>query len=134
MARIIIADDDELIVETVRCALEARGHVVGALPDGARVKRVVETKRPDVVILDCAMPHVSGVEALRQIRNSARTYSTPVLMLTARRSASDEEIAIRAGADDYLRKPFCPDQLVACVEALLDHRSRASPPPAAASG
>ena len=120
MALILIADDDELVIEVVREALSARGHVVGALPDGARVKAGVELTRPDLVILDCSMPELPGVEALRQIRSSSVCYATPVLMLTGRRSKADEEIALRTGADDYLRKPFDPDQLVARVESLLE--------------
>ncbi len=70
------------------------------------------------------MPELSGIEVLRQIRASVRAYATPVLMLTGRRSQADEEIAVRAGADDYLRKPFDPDQLVARVEALLESNAR----------
>lgn len=124
MARIIIADDDELVVEIVRTALEARGHIVGALSDGKPLKSVVEFKQPDLVILDCAMPEMPGVEALREIRTSKTAFATPVLMLTGRRSGPDEEIARRAGADDYLRKPFDPDQLVARVEALLALNAR----------
>jgi DNA-binding response OmpR family regulator len=124
MALILIAEDDELVVEAVRAALEPRGHIVGAVGTGMPVKRVVELKRPDLVILDCAMPELSGIEALREIRSSHSGYGTPVLMLTGRRSMADEEIAYRAGADDYLRKPFDPDQLVARVEGLLAARQR----------
>ena len=135
MALILLADDDELVVDVVRAALGARGHVVGALDDGLSVIAVVELKRPALVILDCAMPEVSGIEALRQIRTSASCYDTPVLMLTGRRSDADEEIAMRAGADDYLRKPFDCDQLVARVETLLEardaKRALAAPPPRA---
>jgi len=119
MALILIADDDELVVDYVRELLSSRGHVVGALNDGTPVKNVVELKRPDLVILDCSMPGLPGVEALRQIRTSQSCYATPVLMLTGRRSKADEDIAFRAGADDYLRKPFDPDQLIMRVEALL---------------
>jgi DNA-binding response OmpR family regulator len=121
MALILIADDDELVVEVVQTALSARGHAVGAVEDGIRVLDVVEAKRPALVILDCMMAEVSGIEALRQIRSSKSCYATPVLMLTARCSDSDEEIAMRHGADDYLRKPFSPDQLVARVERLIEH-------------
>ncbi len=78
-----------------------------------------EAKRPDLVILDCAMPALGGIEALRQIRLLSGQSSTPVLMLTARRSSMDETIAIRAGANDYLRKPFSPTQLLVRVELLL---------------
>ena len=119
MPLVIVADDDALVVEIVRTALESRGHVVGGLPDGKAVKNVVELKRPEVVILDCAMDEVSGISALKEIRASEFTFDTQVLMLTARRSQADEEIAICAGADDYLRKPFHPDELVARVEALI---------------
>jgi DNA-binding response OmpR family regulator len=116
---VIIADDDDLVVEIVRSTLERRGHVVGVLSDGREVKSVVELKRPDVVILDCSMDDVSGIIALRQIRASVKAFTTPVLMLTARRGAVDEDIAFAAGADDYLRKPFDPDELVVRVEALI---------------
>lgn len=120
MPFVIIADDDELVVDIVRSALEKRGHVVGGLGDGKLVRNVVELKQPDVVILDCAMAQVSGIAALKDIRASESAYATPVLMLTARCSAVDEGIAWAAGADDYLRKPFDPDELVARVEALVE--------------
>ena len=120
MALIIIADDDELVVELVRLALQAEGHVVGALPDGMTVQKVVELKQPDLVILDCSMPNRSGLDALLDIRKSPTAYRTRVLMLTARQGRTDDDLAIRAGANDYLRKPFDHDQLVARVAALLD--------------
>jgi len=124
MALILIADDDELVVDLVRSALNERGHVVGALNDGTSVRQVVELKRPDLVILDCSMPELPGVEALRQIRSSPSGYRTPVLMLTGRTSKADEEIAFRTGADDYIRKPFDMDQLIARVEVLLEESQR----------
>jgi DNA-binding response OmpR family regulator len=120
MPFVIIADDDALVVEIVRASLEARGHIVGGLSDGKPVSTIVELKRPDVVILDCTMEQVSGIVALRQIRASATAFATPVLMLTARCGTADEEIAWQAGADDYLRKPFDPEELVMRVEALID--------------
>lgn len=124
MARILVADDDEQAIEVVRAALEECGHIVGALNDGVGVKNVVEFKRPDLVILDCSMPSMSGVDALREIRNSVTAFDTPVLMLTARQSDSDEQIAMYAGADDYLRKPINPQRLVNRVEALLERKRR----------
>jgi DNA-binding response OmpR family regulator len=119
MALILIADDDELVIELVRAALGAHGHIVGAVDDGTPVANIVEFKRPALVILDCNMPELSGIEALREIRVLPIAHATPVLMLTARCGHFDEEIAIRAGANDYLRKPFDPDQLVSRVETLL---------------
>ena len=119
MPLVIVADDDDLVVDIVRAAFEARGHVVGALSDGKSVNEVVQLKHPDVVILDCAMADVPGIVALKEIRASKNGYGTPVLMLTARCGAADEEIAWAAGADDYLHKPFDPDELVVRVEALM---------------
>lgn len=129
MALILIADDDELVVELVREALGAHGHIVGAVDDGMPVVGIVEFKRPALVILDCNMPELSGIEALRQIRISRTAYLTPVLMLTGCIGETDEEIAMRAGANDYLRKPFDPDQLVSRVETLLRRAELQSRPP-----
>jgi DNA-binding response OmpR family regulator len=132
MALILIADDDELVIEVVRAALGARGHIVGAVDDGMQVASIVDFKQPALVILDCNMPELSGIGALRQIRLSRTSFATPVLMLTACCGEADEEIAMRAGASDYLRKPFDPDQLVSRVETLLQRaemRNRPVPPP-----
>jgi len=132
MALILIADDDELVVDIVRAALDARGHIVGAVDDGMLVAGIVAFKRPALVILDCNMPELSGIAALMQIRQLLTAFATPVLMLTGCRGAVDEDVAMRAGADDYLRKPFDPDQLVSRVESLLmrtQQRQAIAPPP-----
>lgn len=125
MHRIIFADDDELLREVVVATLSAAGHVVGVVPDGEAAVRAVLLKRPDLVILDVMMPGLGGVEAVQQIRGSAVGYEIPILMLSARGHEADVQIALRAGADDYLKKPFDPDQLVARVEVLLAERRRA---------
>lgn len=127
MALILVADDDELVVELVRETLERQGHVVGAVDDGFRVAGIVEFKQPALVILDCMMPKLPGVEALRQIRSLKVNFATPVLMLTARRNRADEQIAFHAGADDYLLKPFDPDQLLFRVEHLLARAAERRP-------
>ena len=119
MALILIADDDELIVEMVAEALRPRGHVVETLYDGTQVLDIVESKRPDLVVLDCAMPTMGGNEVLRKIRGSTSGFDTPVLMLTGRRGDADEAIALRAGATEYMRKPFNLAKLVDRVECLI---------------
>jgi DNA-binding response OmpR family regulator len=119
MAFIIIADDDALAVDIIRGTLERGGHVVGALQDGENVGYVVDLKRPDLVILDCAMPCKSGNDAVRDIRASCLSYDTPVLMLTSLHHKRDEEISMRAGADEYMRKPFDPDRLLGVVDVML---------------
>jgi DNA-binding response OmpR family regulator len=119
MALILVADDDAMVCDVVRHTLSAQGHVVGSVCNGAEAIRVVEAKQPALVILDCSMPVLGGVDALRRIKTSGASCRTPVLMLTARRSGGDEEIALRAGADDYLRKPFDPADLLVRVQSLL---------------
>jgi DNA-binding response OmpR family regulator len=119
MALILIVDDDELVLEIVAEALRTAGHTVGTLDDGQHVIDIVHLKRPALVILDCCMPTLSGIEALRQIRVSPSCFDTPVMMLTARQSQADELIAIRAGANSYMRKPFEPSRLVARTDTLL---------------
>jgi two-component system phosphate regulon response regulator PhoB len=120
MASILLADDDELVGDVVQAALAEIGHFVTVVGNGAEAVRVTALKSPDLVILDCSMPEMNGVEALMRIRSSASGYNIPVLMLTARRNPMDVEIAMRAGASRYLKKPFHPDQLMCVVEDMLE--------------
>lgn len=124
MARIIIADDDEVIGEIARDALLASGHGAGLVTDGAEALRVVKARRPDLLILDCNMPGMSGVLVLRELRNTPALCDLPVMMLTGRRSAQDVDLAMFAGADAYVKKPFDPEELVFKVEELLASRQK----------
>lgn len=117
---IVVADDEELIVDLVCAALEPLGCLLETLNDGFEVIDVVTSIRPDLVILDCSMPGLSGVDVVRQIRASDDCFRIPILMLTGRRAAADEAIAKRAGANYYMRKPFDPVDLLARVEFILD--------------
>ena len=119
MARIIMAEDDEIVAEIARDALIAAGHGIGILDNGADALRVIRARRPELVILDCNMPELSGLLVLRQMRDSIDLCDTPVLILTGRQSDRDEEIARYEGADDFMKKPFDPDELVFRVEELL---------------
>jgi len=120
MARIIIADDDEIMGEIARDALIAAGHGAGLVADGVEALRVVKARRPDLLILDCNMPKMSGVLVLRELRNSPELYDLPVMMLTGRRSTQDVDLAMFAGADAYMKKPFDLDELVFKVDELLE--------------
>lgn len=122
MARIIIAEDDEIVSEVVREALTKAGHVVGVVDNGADAVKAIKVKQPDLVILDCNMPELSGLMVLREIRTALAVYDTPVLVLTGRQSARDVELAFNQGADDYMKKPFDPEELVFRVEDLLENR------------
>lgn len=122
MARIIVAEDDGIVAELVRDALMAAGHGVGVLPDGQEALRVIRARLPDLVILDCNMPELSGLLVLREMRGSPRLAHIPVLILTGRRSEKDVTLAMYEGADDYMKKPFDADELVFRVEELLGAR------------
>lgn len=119
MARIIIADDDEIVGEIVRDALIAGGHAAALLPNGKEALKVIRARNPDLVVLDCNMPELSGLLVLREMRNSVDLCDTPVLMLTGRQSERDVELAMYEGANDYMKKPFDPDELLFRVDELL---------------
>jgi DNA-binding response OmpR family regulator len=127
VARIIIADDDEIVGEIARDALVTHGHGAGLVKDGHEALRVVKAKKPDLLVLDCNMPGLSGVLVLRELRNTPALCDLPVLMLTGRRSVQDVELAMFAGADDYMKKPFDPDELVFRVDQLLAKHTAARP-------
>ncbi|HEX3423663.1 MAG TPA: response regulator transcription factor [Sphingomicrobium sp.] len=122
MARIIVAEDDAIVSDIVREALTNAGHVVGVVDNGVDALRAIQLKKPDLVILDCTMPELSGLIVLREMRTSTTLYDTPALVLTGRQSARDVELAYNQGADDYMKKPFDPDELVFRVEELLEKR------------
>ena len=122
MARIIMADDDEIVAEIAIEALNAAGHAVGLLADGKDMMKLIRARKPDLVILDCNMPEKSGILVLREMRNTTEFYDTPVLMLTGRRGERDVELAMYEGANDYMKKPFDPDELVFRVDELLEKR------------
>jgi DNA-binding response OmpR family regulator len=112
---ILVADDDERIINFLNVRLKSAGYDVYTAANGIQAVDSVRAKNPDLVILDMVMPQMDGLEAMREIR----TFSaTPIIMLTAR-SADDEKIrGLRLGADDYISKPFNPDELVARIEAV----------------
>ncbi len=120
MARIIYAEDDDIMGEVVRDALASAGHVVGVVEDGKSALQAISIKLPALVILDCSIPELSGIEVLRSIRLNRDFYDTPVLMLTARNSQRDVDLAAYAGADAYIKKPFDTDYLIFLAESLLN--------------
>ena len=124
MGRIILADDDELIASLVYDAFLRAGHAVGWLQDGRSALELVKQRRPDLLILDCNMPEMSGIMVLRELRGSADLCDLPVLMLTGRQSSADEDILRYEGANDYLRKPFDAAILVGRAEALMSGQYR----------
>ena len=127
VARIIIADDDEIVGQIACDALMSGGHVAGIVADGEEALKVIRHKRPDLVVLDCNMPGMNGLLVLRELRNAAEFREMPVLVLTGRTSDRDAELARFAGADDYMKKPFDPEELLFRVDELLAARKKNAP-------
>ncbi len=124
MARIILAEDDELIGQIVVDRFFEAGHAVGWLKDGKEALDAMLFRAPDLAILDQNMPTMSGNLVLRQMRSSEELVMVPVLMLTAVAGESDQKIAYYDGADDYVTKPFDPDHLLLRAENLLEGKIR----------
>ena len=123
MAHILIADDDELIAELASTTLIDAGHACGWVTSGESAWKLLDRKRPDMVLLDQDMPGMSGTTLLRQLRQSPKFYDLAVVMFTAMSGAQDESQAMYAGAQGYVRKPFRPSSLIAEVQRVLSKRS-----------
>lgn len=124
MALFLLADDDDIVGELVRETFAEYGHAVGVVTNGRDALRAMRAKRPDLVIMDCNMPELSGLLALREMRQSPDLYTLPVLMLTARQGRTDEELAMHEGANGYMKKPFDPHTLVFRAEEMLGNGGR----------
>ncbi|WP_379920918.1 PleD family two-component system response regulator [Erythrobacter sp. R86502] len=122
MARILIADDDELIAELASEVLIDAGHACGWVTSASAAWNCVHRKRPDILMLDQSMPGESGMTLLRRLRRSPILYDLPVIMFTAMSGEQDAFQAIYAGAQDFLTKPFEPHDLKRRVSRLLKLR------------
>ena len=118
MATVLVVDDEPAIRAFVREALQQAGHRVLEATDGASALRLAEAGRPDLALLDIALPQVSGIDVCRRLRERAATARTPVLFLTGLPDQGAVE-AVAAGAQGYLAKPFSPDQLISQVDDAL---------------
>jgi DNA-binding response OmpR family regulator len=117
--KILVCDDDPLLVDLLQYRLESRGYEVLVAEDGGKALRRLQETRPDAILLDAMMPVIDGYEVLRKIREDASLADIPVIMLTARKQEQDIVTALELGANDYLVKPFIPEELVARLARLL---------------
>ena len=121
---VMVVDDEPAIVRLVRAKLQADGYAVITASRGEEALDLLEDDRPDLVVLDLMMPGMDGFETLRRIREIGQI---PVMMLTARAGDADKVRGLQGGADDYLTKPFNPDELSARVAAILRRTAGAAP-------
>lgn len=116
MKTVLVVDDEPKIVQIARDFLERGGFAVLTASDGSSALSLVRTARPDLIVLDLALPGVDGLDVTRALRKDS---DVPIIMLTARADEADRLIGLELGADDYIVKPFSPKELVARVRAVL---------------
>jgi two-component system phosphate regulon response regulator PhoB len=117
--RVLIVEDEAALVTLLRYNLEREGFLVSEATDGEEALLRVKEERPDLVILDWMLPHLSGIEVCRRLRRGPETRSLPIIMLTARGEETDRVRGLDCGADDYVTKPFSANELVARMRAVL---------------
>jgi len=124
---ILVVDDEHDISALVAYHLARDGYRVRTAADGEEALRAIEREPPDLVVLDLMLPGMTGLEILTELRRRKETCDLPVILLTARGEERDRVDGLRTGADDYISKPFSPQELVLRVGAVLK-RVRQSPP------
>ena len=126
--RVLLAEDEANIVESLTFLLERADFEVAVETDGRRALDAITADMPDVLILDVMLPSLDGYEILRAVRANRQAATLPVLMLTTRGQREDRKMAIDCGADMFIAKPFANTELAAAVKALADGRPARLPP------
>ena len=119
---ILAVDDEPGILRLLKLELASQGFRVVTAADGDEALRIAEEQRPDILLLDIMMPDMTGYEVMRKVREQS---PAPVILVTARDSDTDKVRGLELGADDYLVKPFSPDELAARIRAVLRRSSGA---------
>ena len=117
--RILVVDDEPDITALVAYHLARAGYRVSTAATGAEALKAAREERPDLVVLDLMLPGVSGYDVLAEMRSREETRDVGVILLTARREEADRIRGLSLGADDYLTKPFSPQELILRVAAVL---------------
>lgn len=116
---VVAVDDDPDLRELMAVQLARGGYEVASAPDGPSAIALIQRRPPDAVVLDVAMPGMSGVEVCRQLRSIEATVAVPIIMLTARTQVNFEMEGRMAGADAYLAKPYSARTLLSSIEDLM---------------
>ncbi|HSL00546.1 MAG TPA: response regulator [Rubrobacteraceae bacterium] len=117
---ILVADDDRIVRRIVTAKLSGLGFEVTEAEDGQEALEILNNgETPDLLITDSLMPRMSGLELVRSIRGNAEMAALPVIMLTSRGGEQDVIEGLETGLDDYVTKPFSPDELAARVRTVL---------------
>ena len=122
--RVLIVEDDPDIADLVARYLGKAGFATEVMSSGREALKAITGRPPDLLILDLMLPQVDGLEVCRAVRANDKTAAIPIIMLTARAEESDRIVGLELGADDYVSKPFSPNELVARARALLRRTER----------
>ncbi len=117
--RVLIAEDESNIVESLRFVLMREGYEVSHALDGAEALSLVRRETPDALVLDLMLPKLSGYDVLKELRADVATRALPILMLTAKGQAHDRQAAEDLGVDAFMTKPFANSDVVAQIARLL---------------
>lgn len=116
---VMVVEDEAALVTLLRYNLEREGFRVTEASDGEEALLLCKEERPDIILLDWMLPHISGLEVCRRLRRAQETREVPIILLTARGEESDKVRGLDSGADDYVTKPFSPAELISRLRAVL---------------
>jgi two-component system alkaline phosphatase synthesis response regulator PhoP len=121
-AKVLVADDEPHLLRLVKFRLEREGYEVLTAVDGESALEMARTEQPDLCVLDVMMPKRSGFDVLRELRSDDSCSGMKVIMLTARAQDRDVDVGFSLGADDYITKPFSPQELRVRIGTHLGKR------------
>ena len=124
---VLVAEDDRDIGELITRYVEKNGWTAYLTPSGTEALAYARQQPVDLAILDLMLPGMTGLEICRALRSDARTAAIPIIMVTAKAEESDRIVGLELGADDYVSKPFSPNELIARARALLRRTKRTEP-------
>lgn len=123
MAKILIAEDERDIRDLITFTLNFAGHQVIATSNGEEALQAIRSEKPELVLLDVRMPRMTGYEVCREVKADPLTQHIPVAFISAKGQESEIRTGLEAGAEEYILKPFSPDQLIEQVNKLLSKAS-----------
>ena len=118
--RVLVVDDDPQVLKLLRLNFEMEGYDVDAAPDGAAALAAAAQRRPDAVVCDVMMPGMDGLEVVRRLRADPELSDVAIVVVSAKAQRSDMRDGVAAGADEYVTKPFDPQEVLDAVARLLE--------------
>jgi CheY-like chemotaxis protein len=128
MPTVLAVDDEPTIRVLIRAALEGTGYRLLEAADGASALQIARSRRPDLILLDIALPHLSGLEVCRRMKEDPATATTPILLLTGFVQQAERQAAEDVGAQGFIAKPFSPTALVEQITDTVHQRAAMTSP------